>query len=106
MRDDIFKGEDLLKEENNISIFKQYIEKELKKPSDIDLHPDFIIKNIKIEKFMEIINSKNYIFRKSTKFQFPKEFQYIIVFGEIKINPDLIKTKKGKKKNILVFVII
>ena len=103
MKYDIFKGEDFLKEENNASIFKQYLEKELKRPSDIDLHPDFIIKNIKIEKFMKIINSKKYIFRKNSKFKVPKEFQYITVFGEMKINPDLMKTKKKQKENYISF---
>lgn len=102
-KEDIFKGEDFSKEENNSSIFKQYIEKELKIPSNIDLNPDFIIKNIKVQRFIEIINSKNYMFRTSNKFNVPQEYEYITVLGETKINPDSMKTKKKQKENYINF---
>ncbi len=98
----IFKSEKFQKEEHNCNIFQNYLNKELKTLSIKKLQPDFIIINIRKENFLEIIEKNKCMFRKWKNFQIPEEFKYVTVFGEIKKNPKLIKTKK--KKQLLNYV--
>jgi len=98
----IFKNEKFQKEEHNYNIFQNYLNNELNISSSKKLQPDFIIKNIKKEKFLEIIEKNKCMFRKWKSFQIPEQFEYVTVFGEIKKNPKLIKT--NKKKQLLNYV--
>ena len=100
----IFKSEKFQKEEHNCNIFQNYLNKELKTLSIKKLQPDFIIINIRKENFLEIIEKNKCMFRKWKNFQIPEEFKYVTVFGEIKKNPKLIKTKKKKTTVKLCFL--
>ena len=98
----IFKNEKFQKEENNYNIFQSYLNDELKISSSKKLQPDFIIKSIKKEKFLEIIEKNKCMFRKLENLRIPEDFDYVTVLGEIKINPKLIEI--NKKKQLLNYV--
>ena len=98
----IFKNEKFQKEENNYNIFQSYLNDELKISSSKKLQPDFIIKSIKKEKFLEIIEKNKCMFRKLENLRIPEDFEYVTVLGEIKINPKLIEIYK--KTQLLNYV--
>jgi len=75
----IFKNEKFQKEEYNYFIFQNYLNNELKISSSKKLQLDFIIKNIRKEKFLEIIEKNNYMSRKWKNFQIPEQFEYVTV---------------------------
>ena len=43
------------------------------------------------------------MFRNSSCFKIPKEYEYVTIIGEVKINPNLIKRKKKQKQNYIDF---
>ena len=98
----IFKNEKFQKEENNYNIFQSYLNDELKISSSKKLQPDFIIKSIRKEKFLEIIEKNKCMFRKLENLRIPEDFEYVTVLGEIKINPKLIEIYK--KTQLLNYV--
>ena len=102
-KEDIFKDEDFQKENPNLLLFKEYLNKEFKISPAKKIRPDFIIKNIKKEKFQEIISANKYMFRKGINFQIPENFEYVTVLGEIKLSPKSIKSKKKQLKNYISF---
>ena len=103
LQEDVFKGENFCEETSNSNIIESYIQEELKTNSNIKIFPDFIVKNIKSEKFMDIVKTRNYMFRNSSCFKIPKEYEYVTIIGEVKINPNLIKRKKKQKQNYIDF---
>ena len=103
LQEDVFKGENFCEETSNSNIIESYIQEELKTNSKIKIFPDFIVKNIKSEKFMDIVKTRNYMFRNSSCFKIPKEYEYVTIIGEVKINHNLIKRKKKQKQNYIDF---
>ena len=102
-KDDIFKNENVIIEEGENNIFKKYIADDFKFSLSFDIHPDFIVKNIKKENFIKILNDNRHMFRIGKKFQIPDEANTVTLIGECKISPRQNKNKKKQKINYLSF---
>ena len=102
-QEDIFKDEEVIIEKNNNKIFQKHIVPDYKIESNYDIHPDFIIKNIKKEKFNEILDKNRYMFRTGKSFIIPEVINYVTVIGESKISFNSIKSKKKQKSNYILF---
>ena len=96
LKEDIFKDEEFVNEEDYSNYFKEFIDND--KTIDITMKPDFLIKNISIKKFKNVLKNNKYMFRTSSNFCIPSEYDKITIIGEIKINPEEIQ-KKQKQKN-------
>ena len=96
LKEDIFKDEEFVNKEDYSNYFKEFIDND--KTIDITMKPDFLIKNISIKKFKNVLKNNKYMFRTSSNFCIPSEYDKITIIGEIKINPEEIQ-KKQKQKN-------
>jgi hypothetical protein len=99
LKKDVFKGEKFIEENNYISIiykdsdinnflkneFPNILEKESKDINSSELKPDFLVYDIKKEKFFQIIENRNYMMYYK-KFEIPNEIDKISILGEIKIS--------------------
>ena len=103
-QEDIFKDEEVIIEKNNNKIFQKYIVPDFKIESTYDIHPDFIIKNIKKEKFNEILDKNKFMFRTGKNFLIPEKINYVTVIGESKVSSNSIKSKKTQKNNYILFM--
>ena len=100
----IFKNEKFISEKLDKEIFKDYTDdnKELSSLNK-EIHPDFIVDKMDKKKFLELFEKRNYMFRKSKHFNIPEEYKNVIIIGEIKQNPDLMKVKKKQRQNYIDF---
>ena len=99
LKKDVFKGENFIEENNYISIiykdsdisnflknvFPNILEKNSKDINSSELKPDFLVYDIKKEKFFQIIENRNYMIYYK-KFEIPNEIDKISILGEIKIS--------------------
>ena len=99
LKKDVFKGEKFIEENNYISIiykdsdisnflkneFPNILEEESKDINSSELKPDFLVYDIKKEKFFQIIENRNYMMY-NKKFEIPNEIDKISILGEIKIS--------------------
>ena len=99
LKKDVFKGENFIEENNYISIiykdsdisnflkneFPDILEEKSKDINTSELKPDFLVYDIKKEKFFQIIENRNYMMYYK-KFEIPNEIDKISILGEIKIS--------------------
>ena len=99
LKKDVFKGENFIEENNYISIiykdsdisnflkneFPNILEDNTKDINSSELKPDFLVYDIKKEKFFQIIENRNYMMYYK-KFEIPNEIDKISILGEIKIS--------------------
>ena len=102
-KEDIFKNESVFIEKDNNNIFKKYIMPDFNIEPNIIIQPDFIVKNIKKENFIKILNENEHMFRTGKKFKIPEVIDNVTVIGECKTSPEQIKSKKKQKGNYLLF---
>ena len=98
---EVFPTKNFIKGDTHKEIFKLNIPVNMQ--LGYELQPDFIIKEIEKEKFIDIIDSRNYMFRKPQDWNIPEESKFVTILGEIKSNPSTIKTKKQQKLNYISF---
>ena len=98
LKKDVFKGEIFLEENNNYNIisqdkniyefltneFPKIVSANLKENKDSFIYPDFLVFDIKKDKFLEIIKKRNYMM--NFNWNIPEEVKTINILGEIKIS--------------------
>jgi hypothetical protein len=98
LKKDVFKGENFLEENNNYHIiaedkninefltkeFLKILKTNLQENKDSFIYPDFLVFDIKKDKFLEIIKKRNYMM--NFNWNIPEEVETINILGEIKIS--------------------
>ena len=97
LKKDIFKNENKkekffaeVDEKNNNLITLFYDDINEYRKDNPNINPDFIVKNLEVKHFLDLIKNRKYMFRYDTDFIKLENYDYINIIGEIKINPDLI----------------
>ena len=103
LQDDVFKNEHFVKENKIYEITKDYIVDDSDSQCYYNIRPDFLIIKIEKNKFIQIINERDYMFRKSDSFLIPEECRFITIIGEAKINTSSSNKKKRQLQNYLSF---
>ena len=92
-----------LSERIDNEIFKDYIDRNKDISKNKEIRPDFIVDKINKKKFLDLFDKMKYMFRKSPQFNIPEEYENVVIIGEIKQNPELMKTKKKQRQNYINF---
>ena len=107
LKKDIFKNENKkekffaeVDEKNNNLITLFYDDINEYRKDNPNINPDFIVKNLEVKHFLDLIKNRKYMFRYDTDFIKLENYDYINIIGEIKINPDLINARCQKDRYI------
>ena len=104
---DIFKNENFVREKTEYNVFLEFLKNSKFNLSNLEISklnnssPDFFIKEIKKQKFLEIMNNRKYMIVYDDMHNNLNNILYIYLVGEIKINPRRVKDKKNQKKTYL-----
>ena len=90
LKEDIFKDEEFVNEEDYSNYFKEFIDND--KTIDITMKPDFLIKNISIKKFKNVLKNNKYMFRNLIISYIPKLYksQHLEIYEKLKENENRI----------------
>ena len=107
LKKDIFKNENKkekffaeVDEKNNNLITLFYDDINEYRKDNPNINPDFIVKNLEVKHFLDLIKNRKYMFRYDIDFIKLENYDYINIIGEIKINPDLINARCQKDRYI------
>ena len=114
LKKDVFVGENFTEENEYNDIFGEFLKSEKIEINEKDnvflfenkqkISPDFIVKNIDKNKFIQIIKQRDYMFNPSDMFyHIPENIKFINVIGEIKLNPNNNSDGKIRKQKLRYF---